>query len=267
VLDLFGSFAILVALYLLVTYLLLPALWSHYEHEPGLRELPMRTRTHEGIAGDALNVGLVGEARDLVGTMRAAGWLPADPITLKTSMEIAGSVILHRPDPYAPVSNLFYDGRRQDLAFEKPVGASAGQRHHVRLWRVLDAGRDGRPVWLGAATFDRGVGFSHRTGQITHHIAADIDTERDRLLADLTRTGTLSRIASVSGIGPTLRARNGGGDLFHTDGDVHIGVIRPGARLGGGAAEVMASPQRVALKNRAWERIKAAAAATGLLPE
>ena len=34
-------------------------------------------------------------------------------------------------------SNLYYDGRRQDHAFEKPVGDSADRRHHVRLWQVL----------------------------------------------------------------------------------------------------------------------------------
>jgi hypothetical protein len=56
------------------------------------------------------------------------------------------------------VSSLYCDGLRQDLAFEKQVGRSAEQRHHVRFWRVLEAGKDGRPVWLGAATFDKGVG-------------------------------------------------------------------------------------------------------------
>ena len=46
---------------------------------------------------------------------------------------------------------------------------------HVRFWQVLDKGTDGRPVWLGSVTFDRGVSLSHDTGQVTHHIAPDID--------------------------------------------------------------------------------------------
>ena len=33
----------------------------------------------------------------------------------------------------------------------------------------------------GGATFDERVGLSHTTGQITHHIAPDVDTERDHL--------------------------------------------------------------------------------------
>ena len=35
-----------------------------------------------------------------------------------------------------------------------------------------------RPVWLGAATMDRGVGVSHYTGAITHHIDADLTVLR-----------------------------------------------------------------------------------------
>ena len=34
-------------------------------------------------------------------------------------------------------------------------------------------------------TFDRRVGLSHDTGQVTHHIAPDIDAERDGLMRDL----------------------------------------------------------------------------------
>jgi hypothetical protein len=265
--DALGAAAALAAMYLALAYLVLPALWSHYEHEPGLKEVPMRTTTKEGIPGDPLNVGLVGTAEELVRAVSAAGWSPADPITLKTSIEIAGSVLFDRPDPYAPVSNLFYEGRRQDLAFERPFGRSADQRHHVRFWRVLDAGKDGRPVWLGAATFDRGVGLSRFTGQITHHIAADVDAERDRLIADLTRAGYLSQIYTVSGIGPTLRARNGGGDLFHTDGDVWVGVLTPGAVASMAEPPVLASPPGVAIKNRAWTKGKEFLRTAGWLPE
>jgi hypothetical protein len=85
---------------------LLPLLWTHYEHEPGLASLPMVTRTASGIPGDALNVGLVGSKENVLSAMHAAGWFPADPITLRTSIEIIGSVALDRPYNDAPVSPL-----------------------------------------------------------------------------------------------------------------------------------------------------------------
>ena len=46
-----------IGLYLLFAYLLLPALWHHYEHQPNLEDAPKVTVTHSGIPGDPLNVG------------------------------------------------------------------------------------------------------------------------------------------------------------------------------------------------------------------
>ena len=109
----------------------------------------MVTRTAQGIPGDPINVGLIGDKLDVLCAMHAAGWYPADPVTLRSSIEIVGSVLLDRPYHAAPVSPLFYLGRREDLAFEKPVGDSADRRHHVRFWKVLDQGQEKRPVWLG----------------------------------------------------------------------------------------------------------------------
>src|SRR3979411_183413 len=154
------SLAIVFA-YTLAAYLLLPALWTHYEHQKGLATMPMVTRTAQGIPGDPINVGLIGEKLDALCAMREAAWRLSDPVTLKSSIEIAGSVLLDRPYRDAPVSNLFYLGRHEDFAFEKPVGSSADHRHHVRFWKVLEQGEEKRPVWLGDATFDRSVGVSH----------------------------------------------------------------------------------------------------------
>ena len=150
-----------------------------------LPNLPMVTRTAQDIPGDPINVGLIGDKRDVLCAMQAADWYPADPVTARSSIEIIGSVLLDRPYARAPVSPLFYLGRPEDLAFEKPVGDSADRRHHVRFWKVLDQGQEKRPVWLGSATFDRGVGVSHYTGAITHHISPDVDAERGLLASDL----------------------------------------------------------------------------------
>src|SRR4051794_34092814 len=127
----------LIALYGVLAYVILPLAWSHYEHQPKLATAPMVTRTAQGIPGDPLNVGLAGSREDVVLAMHAAGWFPADPITLKTSIEIAGSVVLDRPYVSAPVSPLYYQGRKEELAYEKPSGKSADRRHHVRFWQVL----------------------------------------------------------------------------------------------------------------------------------
>jgi hypothetical protein len=241
--------------YYALAYVALPILWTHYERQPGLAGRPMVTRTSLGIAGDPLNVGMVGNEKELVEAISAAGWLPADPVTLKTSLAIVGSVVFRRPYLRAPVSNLFYEGRKQDLAFEAPAGPSADRRHHVRFWLILKTGSEGRPVWLGAATFDRGSGVSHYTGQITHHIAADIDEERDFLIGTLVKVGMLDQIYAVTGVGPTLDGRNGGGDLYFTDGEIKIGVINPGAVPSQNPPDLIASPAPVAFKDELFDAL------------
>src|SRR3954469_5842631 len=109
--------AVTVAAWLLAAYVVLPALWRHYEHHPALEDAPKTTLNAQGIPGDPLNVGLIGTEEELIPAMLHAGWDPADPVTFGTSFRIARSVLLDRPYVDAPVSNLYLFGRAQDLAF------------------------------------------------------------------------------------------------------------------------------------------------------
>ena len=53
------ALVILIA-YGLLAYVILPALWTHHEHQKGLAGMPMVTRTAQGIPGDPIDVGLIG---------------------------------------------------------------------------------------------------------------------------------------------------------------------------------------------------------------
>ncbi|MET0970530.1 MAG: LssY C-terminal domain-containing protein [Tardiphaga sp.] len=238
-----------------IAYLLLPELWTHYEHQQRLAGMPMTTTTAQGIPGDAINVGLIGDLKDVLCAMHAAGWYPADPVTWRTSVEIVGSVLLDLPYLDAPVSSLRYLDRREDLAFEKSVGGSADQRHHARLWKVLDKGDENRPVWLGAATFDRGVGISHYTGAVTHHIAPDIDAERKVLADNLQSAGMVDARYQVTGVGPTLAGRNGGGDLYYTDGEVWIMRLVVGCAKRTAPVETIPSPAATEIKDQIFHAV------------
>jgi hypothetical protein len=244
-----------VVVYGAIAYFVLPAIWSHYEHQKGLANLPMMTRTAQGIPGDPINVGLIGDEKDVLCAMNEAKWFPADPVTFRSSVEIAGSVLLDRAYPDAPVSSLYYLGRREDLAFERPAGNSADRRHHVRFWKVLDKGEEARPVWLGDATFDRGVGVSRYTGAITHHIDADIDLERKQLADDLEAAGMVDAKYQVTGIGPTVDGRNGGGDLYYTDGEVWVLRLVVACHKRTGPATIIPSPAATEIKDQIWQAV------------
>jgi hypothetical protein len=242
---------VVIVIWLVAAYVILPLLWKHYGHHPALEDAPKTTLTSQGIPGDPLNIGLIGNQDELIRAMVGAGWVPADPITLTSSMGIAGSVLLRRQYRAAPVSNLFLFGRRQDLAFEKPFGRSASRRHHVRFWRSNELGLGGEPLWIGAATFDRSVGFSHRTGQVTHHIAPDIDTERNGLIADLVAAGQLGKLFQVTGVGATLAGRNGGGDRYYTDGELSVGLLARDR-----VPQQLPNPPVVQIKDQFWSTIR-----------
>lgn len=247
----------LAAVYGLTAYAILPLAWNHYEHNPKLATSPKITHTKDGIPGDPLNIGLVGTQPEIIHTLLLAGWYPADPVTLKTSIGIARSVLLKHPYPTAPVSNLYFFGRKQDLAFERPVGSSASQRHHIRLWQSADVSASSQPLWLGSATFDLSSGFSHLTGQITHHIAADIDRERDLTIDDLNRVQQISSFYQVTGVGATWDSRNGGGDRYYTDGELTIASLSSNNLSNPKKVPVQApNPPAIQLKQQIWQWIK-----------
>ena len=136
-------------LYGLLAYFLIPLTWRHYEHQKGLAGLTMVTRTGADIPSDPINVGAVGSKEDLLCAMSAAQWFPADPVTWRSSIEIAASVLINRPYREAPVSPLFYQGKRAEFAFEKPAGNSADRRHTMSASGrcSIKAKRGGRYGW------------------------------------------------------------------------------------------------------------------------
>ena len=213
--------------YVISAYELAPSAWRLVERRhPALQDMGTRSFTSTGIPGDPLNVSFVGEGDELLRLMLAAQWFPADPITMMTSLKIAFDSVRHRPYDYAPVSDLFVFGRRQDVAFEQAANGDPSRRHHVRFWRSQTLDSLGRPLWIGAATYDSGVGFSHTTGQVTHHIAAEIDAERSKLLDDLQRLGQV-QIHWVDDFQPVREGKNGGGDRFVTDGRMAVFQATP----------------------------------------
>jgi hypothetical protein len=216
-----------VGLYVAVAYALMPAIWKRYaRRHPAIDETPGITVTGDGHPGDPINVALIGSENDVKRIMRAGGWFPADPLGLRSDVKIAADTVLARPYDTAPVSNLFLWGRKEDLAFEQPVGNDPRQRHHVRFWKSAQLDDSGRPAWMGSATYDKHVGLSHTTGQITHHIAADVDAERDHLFQCLDQTGELTDRQTIDEFHTVLAGKNGGGDPWHTDGRLLVGTVQ-----------------------------------------
>src|SRR5437870_6927963 len=207
--------------YLVVAYLILPRLWKRHEMRHAVfDDSPRVTQTASDIPGDPLNIALVGTEEEVIRAMTAARWDPADALTFRSSVRIVVDTVLRKPDDEAPVSNLYLFGRKEDLAFEKPVGHSPKERHHVRFWH-MEKTHDDRPAWIGSAAYDIGVELSRTTGQVTHHISPNIDAERNLLVADVSKA-VPAQVQWLDIFHQELRGRNGGGDPWQTDGRLAI---------------------------------------------
>ena len=79
--------------------------------------------------------------------------------------------------------NLF--DRQQDFAYQQEVAGSPSKRHHVRFWRCPEGWLlpGGYSVdWLAGGTYDKSVGLSLFTLQVTHKIEENTDIERDYIV-------------------------------------------------------------------------------------
>ena len=218
--------AVFVLVWFLAAYLIVPYAWDRYAvHHPSFDASPRITETGDHHPGDPLNVGLVGSKEQIQSIMKAAKWYPAAALGLRSDLEIAADSVLSRPDDEAPVSSLYLFGRKEDLAFEQPVGDNPRHRHHVRLWKLNRESKIGRDEWIGSAVYDERVGLSRTTGEITHVTSPNVDKERDYMFECLEKTGELASHSVDYGFHKQLEGKNGGGDPWHTDGNLFIGTI------------------------------------------
>jgi hypothetical protein len=188
-----------------------------------------RARTSDGLLGDPVNLALDGEEEQLHTALVAAGWTRADDVGLTSSLRIVSSTVTRRSYDEAPVSPLFLFGRQQDFAYQQEVEGNPARRHHVRFWRTPDGWPlpGGRRVdWLAAGTFDRAVGFSLFTLQVTHKIDADTDVERDHIVTTVLAANPAARVDVLRDFSTGYHSRNGGGDTIRTDGDLPVIDVR-----------------------------------------
>ncbi|WP_172458384.1 LssY C-terminal domain-containing protein [Actinomyces bovis] len=211
-----------------------------------------RTRTADGLLGDPVNLAVWGSEEAIHESMRAAGWVRADPITLRSSWGIIASSLMRRSYPAAPVSTLTLFGRKQNFAYQKEVEGNPAQRHHIRFWHapegwVLPGGK--RVDWLAAATYDRAVGLSTLTFQVTHKIDANIDIERNFVVDEVLWANPEAKLYSWADFFTSYHDKNGGGDRVFTDGDLYVLDLSE-VVTGKGAAELASSQEADAEADR-----------------
>lgn len=188
-----------------------------------------RTRTSDGLLGDPVNLALLGTEAQVHAAMKRAGWTRADDMAIIPALRTIQATLFRRSYLEAPVSPLHLFDREQDFTYQQEVDGSPGKRHHVRFWRCppgwpLPGGY--RVDWLAAGTFDRAIGLSLFTLQVTHRISPDIDAERDHIVDTVIAAEPDASVEVIEDFATGYHHRNGGGDSIQTDGDLPVLDLR-----------------------------------------
>ena len=224
-----GQSLLLVVFWVFVAYLLLPRLHRIFTHIYLPDYFIGQARTSDGRIGDPVNLAWRGREAQLHEVMSTAEWVRADDLDFRAGRRIVTSTLRRRSYPGAPVSPLVLFDRQQDFAYEREVAGSPSRRHHVRFWRCPEGWMlpGGFAVdWLAAATYDRRVGLSTFTLQVTHKIDAHVDVERDFVVTSVTRAVPAVDVSVIDHFSSGYHSRNGGGDVVETDGDLPVVDVR-----------------------------------------
>jgi hypothetical protein len=80
--------------------------------------------------------------------------------------------------------------------------------------------------WVAAGTYDRRVGLSMFTLQVTHKVALDTDRERDHIVGTVRAAAPDVGVEVIRHFSSGYHSRNGGGDAIRTDGDLPVLDLR-----------------------------------------
>jgi hypothetical protein len=202
--------------------------------------VPSYTITGDGLPGDPVNLVLTGTLQQLRAAFASAGWIEADPLGFKSSWRMVQAFVFNSPYPAAPFSTLFLFGRGQDIGFQKAIDNSPRKRHHIRFWALSIARGDEtlgtasfwlntdrppenvRVYWVGAGTRDTGFSLTRLTFQVTHATDDDTNTERDFIVAELSKSRVIADATSY-----TAGQQLGAGRVNHyvADGEVTVATL------------------------------------------
>lgn len=183
-----------------------------------LQRMPVRTSTPTGVESDLTNILFIGDSEALSRAFAAAGWSVPENVNAASRYRTLRAVAEVQAYHEAPMSELLWNGSRPILNRAKSLN-SFSRRHHIRVFHTPELW-DGRPVMIGAATQDSGIGFSMREKGFVHLIDSWIDKERTKVLDDLAFTGCIDGTELVPRFALPRNARNATGDRIVTDGAV-----------------------------------------------
>jgi len=188
---------------------------------PVVAGLPMRTSAQfSERPSDLVNVVFIGSRRQVAAAFTAAGWSEPRPASARSDFASAWAVVRNTPAPNAPMSVLLLNDAPADMNWQKGFD-DVSKRHHIRLWEQPET-LDGEQVWAAAATRDVDFAYFRHGRPMTHQVARQVDSEREKVAADLAFTSCADAVDWVDRPGAPHLVEGATGDLMETDGRVLV---------------------------------------------
>ncbi|HXY07296.1 MAG TPA: LssY C-terminal domain-containing protein [Terriglobales bacterium] len=189
-----------------------------------LAGLPERTFTPKGKEADVVNFVFAGSDAQLEQAFTAAGWKPSDRVSRRSVRHSLSAFLLKDGYPTAPISPQLLENRASELTLEKTFD-SYEKRDHLRIWS-LPPGRDGEPLWAGAAVRETGATLSIKHKGFMHHVSPNLLDEQHIVVRDLLAVDCVDSVGAIARPEMSHIVLNATGEIFRTDGTLTVVYLK-----------------------------------------
>jgi hypothetical protein len=181
---------------------------------------PERTYTRQHKVADVINLALLGTREQVETAFHRANWVGSDHLSKRAFFSQFYALLNDSSYARAPMMPMLVDERLPDMTFQKSLN-SYSKRDHLRVWQSEET-LEGSPVWVAAATHDVGATLSVRHQRFVHHIEADIDEERSKVIRDLRLAGCVEAVYLARRPDVPRHTSNATDEAVNTDGELAV---------------------------------------------
>ncbi|MBI4812432.1 LssY C-terminal domain-containing protein [Candidatus Falkowbacteria bacterium] len=152
---------------------------------------------------------------------KKADWHAADQISFYSLYKVIKSAVLNLNYSAAPMTPSFWNAEVHNFGFENSAKIkSLKERHQVKFWDSNFKDGDGRKIYVGTASLD----IRSKWG-IVHKISPDINTEREYVFSELSKTDLVEKYGKDKFMDSTAE-ENFVNSQFFTDGEAYVVYLK-----------------------------------------
>jgi LssY C-terminus len=180
--------------------------------------VPSRSVTRSGRPSDVVNLVFIGSPEQIGAAFEAAGWTYGDSVSTWSVLREMRAFSSLNSYSHLPISRQWLGGEAPDIRLQKSFN-SYQKREHIRIWNEDALEQE---LWVGGAIRETSATWSIRTGRFIHHVDADVDAEREKVVRDLTLTGCVANVSRLARPERPEQEKNASGDALLTDGSLAV---------------------------------------------